>query len=158
MAFGRRPLLSLALLCLTLGTARGSPQTAATDKPPGSKQNTAELLQRIEFNVGSSELDGRAKGQLDELATRIPAPDADRRRVQILAFASGDKDLVSANRRLSLQRALVVRAYLLERSVAPDRIDVRALGTIVMGDGPPDRVDVYLGTVNVPMPPRNKPK
>src|SRR5262249_49938176 len=138
MGFGRRPFLGLVLLGLTLGTA-GRAQTAA-DKPAGGSKNPAELLQRIAFAAGSSELDAQAKEQLDGLSTRIPAPDADRRRVQILAFASGDKDLVSANRRLSLARALAVRSYLLEKSVAPDRIDVRALGTIAMGDGPPDRV------------------
>jgi len=44
-------------------------------------------------------------------------------------------------RRLSLSRALAVRAFLIDQGVRSTRLDVRALGDKT-GDGPADRVDI----------------
>ncbi len=47
----------------------------------------------------------------------------------------------SKARRLSLSRALAVRAFLIDQGVRSTRMDVRALGDKVQ-DGPSDRVDI----------------
>jgi outer membrane protein OmpA-like peptidoglycan-associated protein len=43
-----------------------------------------------------------------------------------------------------LSRALVVRAYLIERGVSNLRLDVRALGNRSDNGVPPDRVDIVM--------------
>jgi hypothetical protein len=67
----------------------------------------------------------------------------DRLRAQIIAYAAGTNDTASQARRLSLSRALAIRAYLIEKGVASTRLDVRALGHQV-DSGSPDRVDIAL--------------
>ena len=59
------------------------------------------------------------------------------------AFAGGSSGSPSVARRLSLSRALAVRAFLIEEGVRSTRIDVRALGNRAEG-GPAERVDVVL--------------
>ena len=66
-------------------------------------------------------------------------------RVQLEAFGGTPGDKSSDARRLSLKRALAVRALLIESGVPAERIDVRALGGITDG-GTPDRVDVFVRT------------
>jgi len=63
--------------------------------------------------------------------------------VQLLAYAEGSADTASQARRLSLSRALAVRAYLIDLGVRSTRMDVRALGPKT-DDGPADRVDVVV--------------
>jgi len=63
-------------------------------------------------------------------------------RVQLVAYASGSADQASQARRVSLSRAIGVRAYLIEQGIKSARIDVRALGNRTDIGGPPDRVDV----------------
>ena len=67
----------------------------------------------------------------------------DRLRAQIIAYAAGTSDTASQARRLSLSRALAVRAYMIEKGIASTRLDVRALGYQVEG-GSPDRVDISV--------------
>lgn len=65
-------------------------------------------------------------------------------RVQLIAHAAGgDEDAIEA-RRLSLARAVAVRAYLIEGGVRSLRMDVRALGNRADGGGPSDRVDLVI--------------
>jgi len=66
-------------------------------------------------------------------------------RVQLEAFGGTPGDKSSDARRLSLKRALAVRALLIESGVPAERIDVRALGGTTDG-GTPDRVDVFVRT------------
>jgi outer membrane protein OmpA-like peptidoglycan-associated protein len=64
-------------------------------------------------------------------------------RIQIVGYASGLPDDASRARRISLQRAVAVRAYLIEQGIRnTQRMDVRALGNKTDGGGPADRVDV----------------
>jgi outer membrane protein OmpA-like peptidoglycan-associated protein len=65
------------------------------------------------------------------------------RRVQLNAYAGGTPETVGAARRLSLSRALTVRAFLIEAGVRSTRIDVRALG-LASDDAPLERVDIML--------------
>ena len=63
-------------------------------------------------------------------------------RLQIHAYAEG-ADTGSDARRVSLARALALRAYLLENGVEPSRIDVRALGNNTT-ESPINRVDLVF--------------
>ncbi len=97
---------------------------------------------RILFSGAGADLPDGAKGVLDAMAQRL-AGDA-HLRLQLVAYASGTADQANQARRVSLQRALAVRSYLMEHGVANTRMDVRALGNHNEGDDPPDRVDIVL--------------
>jgi hypothetical protein len=62
-------------------------------------------------------------------------------RLELLAYAAGTEDQANRARRLSLSRALAVRAFLINEGVRSTRMDVRALGNNVDGE-PADRVDI----------------
>jgi outer membrane protein OmpA-like peptidoglycan-associated protein len=82
-----------------------------------------------------------AKNSLDNVVRGMSSND--RLRAQIIAYAAGTADTASQARRMSLSRALAVRAYLIEKGIASTRLDVRALGYQVES-GSPDRVDVSV--------------
>ncbi|MFC4353360.1 OmpA family protein [Fodinicurvata halophila] len=94
----------------------------------------------LTFSSESADLSNEAQQQLRELAAQLSQkPSA---RIQLLAYAQGSDDDASQARRLSLSRALAVRAYLLDHGIRSTRIDVRALGHDAPGSGPIDRVDI----------------
>jgi outer membrane protein OmpA-like peptidoglycan-associated protein len=95
----------------------------------------------IAFAADKSQLPSDAKARLDAVIKNMTSND--RLRAQIIAYAAGTNDNASQARRLSLSRALAVRAYLIEKGVASTRLDVRALGHQTDG-GSPDRVDIAL--------------
>jgi outer membrane protein OmpA-like peptidoglycan-associated protein len=64
-------------------------------------------------------------------------------RLEVLGYASGTPETNRESRRLSLERALAVRSYLIDQGVRRTRIDVRALGQ-TDPQGPADRVDLLL--------------
>ena len=108
----------------------GPEAAGAVDSPPPVT---------ISFAEGSPEIPDSAKSMLDEMAGRLAADQA--MRVQLLAYARDKPDDASRARRLSLSRALAVRAYLIARGLAGTRMDVRALGGAAPG-APADRVDI----------------
>jgi outer membrane protein OmpA-like peptidoglycan-associated protein len=119
------------------------PAPRSTDQiaslPPAQTQVETPVL-RIEFAGAASGLSGRAEQALARLADDLNRSEE---RLQIKAFAGGGSGNGSNARRVSLSRALAVRAYLLEKGIRSTRIDVRALGQA--GDnGPVDRVDIVL--------------
>ena len=97
------------------------------------------------FPEGSVELDDDAKRRLSAIATALTENPTVR--IQLLAYAMASSDGTSRARRLSLSRALAVRAYLIEKGVRSTRMDVRALGDKVE-DGPADRVDIRPQATN----------
>jgi outer membrane protein OmpA-like peptidoglycan-associated protein len=105
----------------------------------GTRPETEQV--RVDFAAGANELDGAARGKLDEVANGLNQNP--KLRLQLLAYAAGSGDAGSQARRLSLSRALSVRSYLIDKGVPSTRIDVRALGNKAE-DGPPDRVDVVI--------------
>jgi outer membrane protein OmpA-like peptidoglycan-associated protein len=114
--------------------------TAVASAPTGVPDLTrAGVLYSLPFPAGETTLRPEAAAALDALVAAMAA-DATAR-VQLVAYAGAGASGGSAARRLSLSRALAVRAYLIERGVRSTRIDVRALGAKSDG-GPPDRVDV----------------
>ena len=120
--------LLVGLVCLALWP------TAAHSQSPAPNL-------RFEFTGNSAKLPGDAAGKLTLLAEQLLASDT--LRVQVKAYAGDADGGSSAARRLSLSRALAVRAFLIDKGVRSTRIDVRALGNR-SDDGPPDRVDVVV--------------
>ena len=121
----------------------GGVALAATRSPtapvasPAAPQSDSRA---IRFASGATELQGDASSVLNGLAQRLKAAPADR--VSLVAYASGDADQAIEARRVSLARAVVVRAYLIQHGVASTQIDVRALGNRVTDGGSADRVDL----------------
>lgn len=96
----------------------------------------------IHFPPGGSDLAAASHSSLNSLVQRLAAnPDL---RVQLVAYATGSDDEANQARRLSLARAIAVRAYLIDQGVRGTRIDVRALGNRNAGNGPADRVDLVV--------------
>jgi outer membrane protein OmpA-like peptidoglycan-associated protein len=87
----------------------------------------AEGRWRIRFAAGREELSEAAANRIGDLGRRI-AEAASTGRVTVEAQASGPEADVSAARRLSLGRALAVKAALASGGLAPTRIDLRPLG------------------------------
>jgi len=122
-----------------LASAPTAPPVAPTAQP--SQQGAGGDLTRIAFPAGQSQLPPDAAGQLDGVISRLKQDGT--LRVQLMAYADGDQDGANKARRLSLSRALAVRAYLIDNEVASTRMDVRALGNR-SDDGPADRVDIVV--------------
>ncbi len=98
---------------------------------------------RLLFGDGSAKLSEGVELDLEALAGYLER-NADAR-IQVLAYAPASDSVGSRARRLSLSRALAVRAFLTDKGVESTRIDVRPLGSPLgseVNDGPPDRVDV----------------
>ncbi len=108
-------------------------QTAALPPPTTGLEEV-----RVLFKEDSAELSKTAKRELDAFAKLLNQDTSSR--IQLLAYAKAT-DSASRARRLSLSRALAVRAYLIDKGVRSTRMDVRALGHNVEA-GPADRVDI----------------
>jgi outer membrane protein OmpA-like peptidoglycan-associated protein len=121
----------------------GGVALAATRSPtePVADSNAPRSDNRaIRFAPGTAALQGDAPAVLDGLAQKLKA--APNERIELVAYASGDADQAIEARRVSLARAVMVRAYLIQHGVASTRIDVRALGNRVTDGGSADRVDL----------------
>lgn len=93
----------------------------------------------LSFGVEESELPSGQRAALDTLSQQMAGTED---RLQIRAYASSTgAEGGSGARRLSLTRALAVRAYLIDKGIRSTRIDVRALGTPTDSSAP-DRVEV----------------
>ena len=93
----------------------------------------------LSFAAEESELPAGQRAALDTLSQQMAGTED---RLQIRAYASSTgAEGGSGARRLSLTRALAVRAYLIDKGIRSTRIDVRALGTPTDGSAP-DRVEV----------------
>jgi len=96
----------------------------------------------VRFEASVSEIPASAQPMLDAVAARLLADDTTH--LQLVAYASGIGDDPIEARRISLARAVAVRAYLIEKGVHSFRMDVRALGNRNEDGGPADRVDLIL--------------
>jgi outer membrane protein OmpA-like peptidoglycan-associated protein len=136
----------VALLCAF--AAEAEPARPAL-KPPGPpaligtmpaaiEEPSAEAVASIVFQPTQMELSLPAKRDLAAMAATLRARPAER--VAVIAHAGAAGETMSA-RRISLGRALAVRAYLIDHGVTRGRIIVRALGA-PQDDGAPERVDI----------------
>jgi outer membrane protein OmpA-like peptidoglycan-associated protein len=109
-----------------------------------SVASTGHGLNAVKFAPGATELPPGGQPVLDALAVRLLANDS--LRVQLIAHATGGTDEAMEARRVSLARAVAVRAYLIGKGVRSLRMDVRALGNHP-GEGPvADEVDLLVVT------------
>ncbi len=115
--------------------------TTSAPAPQPSAQSAGGDTTRIAFPGGQSQLPGDAAAKLDPVIAKLKQDSG--LRLQLMAYANGDQDGANKARRLSLSRALAVRAYLIDNDIASTRMDVRALGNRA-DDGPADRVDLVV--------------
>jgi outer membrane protein OmpA-like peptidoglycan-associated protein len=106
---------------------------------PASNGSAGRLL----FDGGSATLSDSARQALDGLASQLAGNE---QRLKVVAFAAGQTNNASQARRLSLSRALAVRAYLIDKGIRSTRIDVQAMGAPENANGPADRVDLSLSS------------
>ncbi len=130
------------------------PEPVAGASPPpappiaATATTTAAATQtglRLTFASGQSDLSPGSADSIKQVVQAAPAGDATT--FNVLAYASGDSDDQSVARRLSLARAIAVRAALMADGVPSSRIYLRALGSEA-GQGPADRVDLSVLGVN----------
>ena len=108
-----------------------------------SERSPAAALGRVEFTGGSADVPASSHAVLNRAAAELQRnPDA---RLRLTAVSSAAD--ASVARRLSLSRALAVRAYLIEQGVRATRMDLQALtGRADDGIAPGDRVDIAIVT------------
>ncbi|MGQ0740903.1 MAG: OmpA family protein [Alphaproteobacteria bacterium] len=129
--------------------AQSAPEPIAASLAPVPRAPSADTLRglskrsEIVFPEGAVDPSPDTVTDLRRLAAELTAALRGTARVQLEAFGGQPGDKSSDARRLSLKRALAVRALLIESGVPAERIDVRALGGITDG-GMPDRVDVFV--------------
>jgi outer membrane protein OmpA-like peptidoglycan-associated protein len=95
----------------------------------------------VKFKPGATDLGG-SQPALDAIANRLLGNE--NLRVQLISHASGSADDAMEARRISLARAVAVRAYLIEKGVRSLRIDVRALGNRADNGPVADQVDLLV--------------
>ena len=85
-------------------------------------------------------------GQMGILKNDVlkPLKRSSSRKVTIYGYAMKNKSKPDAARRLSLSRALMIREYLTDNRIKPDRIEVRTMGSDTQ-ISPKNRVDIVFG-------------
>ncbi len=123
-------------------TARELAAIEDAPKRPRTLRSPEPAEGRIVFDTGSTKLMSSGRSTLAALAKKLNQSAA---RIQLKAYSSHNTlTSVSAQRRLSLRRAMAVRKHLTtEFGISSSRIDVRVLGT-VEDSGPGDRVDIVM--------------
>jgi outer membrane protein OmpA-like peptidoglycan-associated protein len=100
------------------------------------------VVNTVKFAAGATDLPASSQPVLDTVAAKLLGDDA--LRVQLVAHATGGTEQAMEARRVSLARAVAVRAYLIDKGVRSLRMDVRALGNRA-DDGPAtDQVDLLI--------------
>src|SRR6185437_5421099 len=113
-------------------SAQAAPAGRGMAIPVAAPATVAGALSVVRFEAGVSEIPAAARPLLDSVAARLLANET--LRLQLVAYASrgAGEDPIEA-RRISLARAVTVRAYLIEKGVHSFRMDVRALGDRTAG-------------------------
>jgi outer membrane protein OmpA-like peptidoglycan-associated protein len=95
----------------------------------------------VQFSEAETEVPLSAQEPLVALSKQITANES--AQVKIVAYASGSKDQASIARRISLARALSVRAFLIDLGVDNVRISVQAMGNDIP-EGESERADIII--------------
>jgi outer membrane protein OmpA-like peptidoglycan-associated protein len=119
-----------------------APAIAPVRAKPAAVEKSGGGPPRVEFAPGTADLTPDARVELDAIAKSLGGDP--NKRLQLIAFATGTNDEANQARRLSLSRALNVRAYLIDHGVRNTRMDVRALGNRPDGTKAVDRVDIVF--------------
>jgi outer membrane protein OmpA-like peptidoglycan-associated protein len=115
------------------------PTVVAALPAPDAKSagDAAKASQSLTYPKGKSELSADAKSEINALAQKVKASQGS---VRIVAYASGTAEESSVARRTSNARALQIRAFLIEKGVNAESINVQAFGNKV----PEDRADIFV--------------
>jgi outer membrane protein OmpA-like peptidoglycan-associated protein len=120
--------------------AGAAPPPPPVSKSAGGGTEAQGTGMRVTFATGATDISPTTDSALQALAQKAKASGA---HVNVTAYAAGVPQDPSTPRRLSLSRALAVRAALLAGGLDSAQIYVRALGAPPATDkAPPDRVDV----------------
>lgn len=115
-------------------------------KPANSTSGKGNLDLSIKFLSTETAVPLAAEADLKKLASRLKDSKA---RVNLIAYAAGTSDKATTARRVSLSRALAIRAYLIEHDIDKLRINVQAEGD-KNPNGDPDRVDIFVDMGKTP--------
>jgi len=115
------------------------PPLESTPQLPQSREGVPDV--QIIFRQTETAVPLVVQDQLKGLAQQLTKNEA--LRVTVIAYASGTTEQASTARRVSLSRALAVRAFLIDQGVNNLRINVQAAGNKNPG-GEADRVDIFL--------------
>ncbi|MDA9976064.1 OmpA family protein [Alphaproteobacteria bacterium] len=142
----KAPVIGVAATTLpALKPVRVVTKTSAPATTSSSPPNPGSVVQgdgvRLLFDDRQSTFADRMAAPLRDLVKDLQKDE--KRRVQLLAYATSQEGNTSKARRLSLSRALAVREYLMAQGIVSTRMDVRALGDRSKS-GPANRVDVMI--------------
>lgn len=96
---------------------------------------------RVVFKATETAVPLSVKEPLSKLGEQLKASEGSR--VNLFAYASAAADQATTARRVSLARALAVRAYLIDQGIGSMRINVHAEGDKNPG-GDANRVDLFV--------------
>jgi outer membrane protein OmpA-like peptidoglycan-associated protein len=119
-----------------------APAAATPAVQMASATTVGNAATALKFKAGTTDIGSGAQPVLDSIANRLLANEG--LRVQIVSHATGGADDAMEARRVSLARAVAVRAYLIEKGVRSLRIDVRALGNRADTGPAADQVDLLI--------------
>ncbi len=123
-------------------------QLASIPTPPMENVATAPVAgasapsMQVVFSKTETEVPLNSQKDLEDLARKLSAP-GNTQGVSVVAYASGTEDQASIARRVSLSRALAIRAFLIDAGIDNLRINVQAMGNKAEG-GNPERADVFV--------------
>jgi outer membrane protein OmpA-like peptidoglycan-associated protein len=117
---------------------------------PGEASKIGDGL-RLTFGAARADFNPRTDAALSLLANAGRAnPDLV---YNVYAHAPGAAEDLSASRRLSLERGLMVRSALINAGIASTRVYVHAMGAMgLTEDAPADRVDIIMATLDTARP------
>jgi outer membrane protein OmpA-like peptidoglycan-associated protein len=108
-----------------------------TPKAPSAGESVQAV---ILFDRDKTDVSEKGKSQLTNLAPQIIK---NNQQVRIVAYAAGTPEQASVARRISLSRALQIRAFLIGKGVNQMNVNVQALGN-KRTDGPAERADIFV--------------
>jgi outer membrane protein OmpA-like peptidoglycan-associated protein len=119
--------------------ADSSQPAPITEPEAASPSVSGELAMTIDFSASENDIPLSSQPQLKALADRLKKEEA--RGVTVVAYASGSDDMSSMAKRVSLSRALAVRAFLIDLGIENLRINVQARGN---EGGDSERTDIFI--------------
>ena len=100
----------------------------------------SKLTRTVSFGKDKTDLTDDAKSDLTDVADKVKQSQGS---VRIVAYAGGTPEQSSVAKRISLSRALQIRAFLITKGVNQLNINVQALGREVPS-GDSERADVFV--------------
>lgn len=129
---------STQLASTSVPATSGAPTPATVARAVTLPVEAGKPVLSVTFDKDKSDVELDMQSRIAGIADQAKKGES----VRILAYASGAPEENSAARRISLSRALQVRAKLIEKGVDPMKITVQALGNSTPNAG--DRADIIV--------------